>query len=343
MVTYYPILRHADAEMNAYKSLKSSTQKLITPIIEGKRISKNSKNTWDKTLNSSGKYLKERIGSQLFIYDFRNMFDNLQNYTTEIKKDNINPVEFIINKFNQFNLNFIPCINHDSPDWLIKSITTSSSKTVAIRIRYYDLQTTLHDLVNSHVEAIINKHFANSKVSLILDFREKLEDSNLSSNIRYFSDKNLDKLILSTTTLDTKKDVDKMSFKKVSNRQEISLYNTLKQGFPNILFSDYTTRLTPEPDLKTGFNMNNSYLKIYYTTNKGYYLGKSNKFDEGEPENFQKLCNIITNSSLYSGETYSEGDRLIKRCSLKFEEVLSHKKTIEMSINHHLEFTVNQL
>lgn len=64
---YCPVLRHSNAEMNAFKNLKISTKVQMLPIIEGKRIPKNSKHKWDKTLNSSGKYLLERVGSSVLI------------------------------------------------------------------------------------------------------------------------------------------------------------------------------------------------------------------------------------------------------------------------------------
>lgn len=95
--------------------------------------------------------------------------------------------------------------------------------------------------------------------------------------------------------------------------------------------------------MKSGFNINKSYLKIIYTTSKGYYLGKSEMYENGEPENFQKVCEIITNSNLYSGETFSDSDKKIKQCSLKKEEFLTHQQTIELSINHHMEFIISNI
>lgn len=340
---YYPILRHSDAEMNAFRTLKSATQKLIFPIIEGKRIKKDQKNHWNKSLNSAGNYVKQRINSQPFIYDFRNMFDNLQDYNTEIKIDNINPVEYIINKFTDSKLEFVPCINHDSPEWVIKSILKSTPKEIAVRIRYYDMEPALHNPINNHVIDTLNTYFPDQQVTIILDFKDKFDNSQLISNINFFNNMQINRLILSITTLDITKDVDKMSFEKVSDAKEISIFNTLKQNYSKILFSDYTTRLTPEPDLRKGFNMNNSYLKVYYTTDKGYYLGKSKKFDDGEPENFQEVCKKITSSKLFKGRNYSSGDRKIEECALRQIDILNHKTTIEISINHHMEYTIDHL
>ena len=339
---YFPILRHSNSEMNAFKLTWDSTKEKIFPIIEGKRISRKNTDSWDKSFNSAGRYLMERIGKTPFIYDFKNVFDNLENRSAEIKINNINPVDFLISKFDEYELNYIPCFNHDSPEWMINTILSKKTQSIAIRIRYYDIEQPLHAPINSYVEKMICTKFKDKKIYLILDFKNKIDEENIKLNLNYFS--NYYEKILSISTLTSSVDTeDRMSFKKVSNRDEIKIYNKIKTEFPDILFSDYTTRLTPEPDLKEGFNMNNSYLKLYYTTIKGYYLGISDKFDLGEPENFQDVCNIIINSPLYSKKNYTVADEEIYRCAHKLEEVLTHQKTIEMSINHHLQFTVDEL
>lgn len=341
MNNYYPILRHSNSEMNAFKNTFDSTKEKVIPIIEGKRISRKNKDKWDKTLNSSGKFLKERVGDNLFIYDFRNNFDNLQDHSTELLIDGTNPVNYLYSKFVESELKFIPCVNHDSPEWLIDSVKKHSPESVAIRIRYYDIEPTLHTPINSYVEKLIKSNFPTESVYLILDFKHKINEDAIKNNIKFFSNDYIK--ILSTTSLDENKDVDKMSFQKVSDRIELRLFNKIAQDYPSLSFSDYTTRLTPEPDLRDGFNMNNSYLKIYYTTADGYYLGKSYKYDDGEPENFQEVCKLITVSDLYCGKNFSVSDEEIFRCSQKLEEVLTHQKTIEMSINHHLQFTIKEL
>ncbi|MEQ6378488.1 hypothetical protein RZN25_16880 [Bacillaceae bacterium S4-13-56] len=341
MEFYYPVLRHSNSEMNALKNTWDSTKERIIPIIEGKRISRKNKEKWDKTLNSSGKFLKERVGDNLFIYDFKNIFDNLKDHSTELLKDGLNPIDFLFNKFVESELKFIPCIDHDSPQWLIESVKKQNPTTIAIRIRYHDIQPALYTTINTYVENIIQSEFNNKSVYIIFDFKDELNEVEIKKNTKHFN--NDYKKILSITSLDESKDVDKMSFQKVSDRTELTLFNKLTNELPELSFSDYTTRLTPEPDLKDGFNMNNSYLKIYYTTEDGYYLGKSYKYDEGEPENFQEVCELITNSGLYSGEKFTLADEEIYRCSQKLEEVLTHQKTIEMAINHHLQFTINEL
>jgi len=338
---YFPILRHSNAEMNAYRDTRASIKEKIIPVIEGRRLKESNKDQWNRLFNSAGRYLKERVDNHTFIYDFKNIFDNLKNHSTELKINNINPVEFLIEKFQENKLNFIPCFNHDSPEWLINSIAKYNISSVAVRIRYYDLEESLHNLINNYVMDLLNKKFPEKNIYLILDFKNNLNEDSINNNLKFFQ--GYSNVILSTTSLDEKANVNSMSFKKVSDRKEVILFRKFHKVYPNISFSDYTTRLTPEPDNKTGFNMNNSYLKIFYTTDDGYYLGKSKQFDEGEPENFQQVCELITKTHLFSGENYTKADFDIKRCAQGLEEVLTHQKTIELSINHHLRFTVDEL
>lgn len=336
-INYCPVLRHSNAEMNAFKNLKFSTKAQLLPIIEGKRIPKNNKLKWDKTLNSSGKYLLERIGSTEFIYDFKNIFDNLQDHSSEIQINSKNPVQFVLEKFKEEKLNYIPCFDHDSPAWLINNILQDGTTKVAIRIRYHEISKPLNDIINKHVLEIAEK-FNNKYLYFIHDYKDTFDQKIINENLSSFNGKFQSSIILSISTLDSKKDVNVMSFEKISDQKEILIYNEISQSFPNIIYSDYTTRLTPEPDIKSGFNVNKSYLKIIYTTSKGYYLGKSEMYENGEPENFQKVCEIITNSNLYSGDSFSNSDNKIKQCSLKNEEFLTHQQTIELSVNHHIEF-----
>jgi hypothetical protein len=342
MVRYCPILRHSNSEMNAFKNLKTSSKAQLLPIIEGKRIPKANKLKWDGTLNSSGKYLLERVGSSEFIYDFKNMFDNLQDHNSEIQINSKNPVQYIMEKFAEANLNYIPCFNHDSPEWLIKDILRNNSSKIAIRIRYHEISAPLNDIINNHVLKIAEQ-FQNKHIYFIHDYKDSFNLDTIKKNLRSFTGKFDSSVILSISTLDTKKDVAVMTFKKICDQSEILIFNEISKIFPKVLFSDYTTRLTPEPDTKTGFNINKSYLKIIYTTPKGYYLGKSEMYENGEPENFQEVCKIIVDSGLFSGENFSLADNLIKRCSLKKIDILTHQQTIELSINHHIEFIVTQL
>lgn len=339
-VQYCPVLRHSNAEMNAFKNLKISTKVQILPIIEGKRIPKKGINNWNKTLNSSGKYLLERVGSSEFIYDFKNIFDNLQDHSSEPQINGENPVQFVIRKFREENLNYIPCFDHDSPTWMINNISNDNTSKVAIRIRYYDISSPLNDIINNHVMKIAEK-FKDKHIYFIHDYKDTFKIETIKQNLDSFKVKFQESFILSISTLDTKKEVDVMSFKKISDQKEFIIYNEILKTFPSLIYSDYTTRLTPEPDNKLGFNINKSYLKIIYTTPKGYYLGKSEMYEKGEPDNFQKLCGIIVNSGLYSGENFSDSDENIKQCSLNKLEIMTHQQTIELSINHHLEFIIS--
>lgn len=225
---------------------------------------------------------------------------------------------------------------------MINDILHDNTSKVAIRIRYYDISSPLNDIINNHVMKIAEQ-FKNKHIYFIHDYKDTFNIETIKRNLNSFNGKFQGSFILSISTLDTKKDVNVMSFKKISEQKEIVIYNEISELFPTLIYSDYTTRLTPEPDNKSGFNINKSYLKIIYTTPKGYYLGKSEMYEKGEPENFQKLCGIIVNSGLYSGEDFSDSDKNIKQCLLKKLDILTHQQTIELSVNHHLEFITSIL
>jgi len=341
-VIYSPLLRHSNAEMNAFSGLKQSSKSRLLPIIEGKRISRRSKEKWNKQLNSAGNFLYERIGTSKFIYAFKNVFDNLQDHSTEIKIEDKNPVEFLLEKFKDHNLNYIPCFDHDSPAWLIKNLLNDKSEEIAVRIRYHDLSETIHTLINNHVKNVISQ-FNNKHIYLIHDYKNSIKEEIIERNLKEFSFSKSISIILLLSTLDTNKDVAPMSFQKISDNNEFSIFKRFSTKFPRIIYSDYTTRLTPEPDTKAGFNINNSYLKLIYTTPNGYYLGKSEMYKYGEPENFQTLCKNLADSSIYMGEHFSLADKQILDISRRLIEVTTHQQTIELSINHHIEYIVSIL
>jgi hypothetical protein len=127
----------------------------------------------------------------------------------------------------------------------------------------------------------------------------------------------------------------------VSARNELNQYLELKSEFADLKFGDYTTRLKGE--VLKGFNLNLSYLKIFYSTETDYYIAKSRLIKDGAEETFYEICQQIIDQDFYPGEDFSFGDAEIKKCADKKITISGHQPPIAIAVNHHIETTVNQL
>lgn len=108
------------------------------------------------------------------------------------------------------------------------------------------------------------------------------------------------------------------------------------------MFGDYTTRLAPALDISY-VDFYNTYLKIFYSSEDIYYIGKSTLIKDNGIETFSDICQEIVDSDLFRGPEFSHGDQAIFDCANKTISISSHSKLIEYGINHHLELTVEQL
>jgi hypothetical protein len=85
-----------------------------------------------------------------------------------------------------------------------------------------------------------------------------------------------------------------------SNLGKISLF-TLKDD-KDLQFGDYTTRLRGE--VLNGFNMNLSYLKVFYTTETDYWIAKSKLIRDGGEYTFHEVCQDLIDRDFYPGADF---------------------------------------
>lgn len=348
MVTYFPILNISTAEMNAYASLKESTKSSIIPILQSKKIPRHNKDTWWTTFNTLGSYLSSKMAKHEFIYDYKQAYDKLGEFD-EVLFNEINEdiITHCSKKMLEYELNFIPVVHFDSPQWFIDSILKLRREKIAIRVRCHDFNSTLDNIIFQTINSNIISRFEGStkKYYVILDFGNKPSTiERIRKAVNIFSQINNSEIILSITSCpEDASNVGAMSFDVGSLRDDFKSFNLLKSEFPYLKFSDYTVRFSPEPDQDARIDYYNTYIKIFYTTEDTYMIGKSSLIKDNGIDNFHLICQEIVESDLYFRENFSEGDKALKLCAERSLIISNHSKTIEYGINHHIELTSTQL
>lgn len=342
---YFPVLRHSNAEIGAYSNLKEETKNAIIPIIESRRIATSNRSEWWETFKTIGTYFKKTFGNREFIYDFRQAFDFIGSPNNQLLSDKgVDLVSFCLQKFKEQGLNYIPAFHFDSADWYVESIAKSNPDKIAVRIRCWSFDEALDTIIFDRVDTIIKKHFDNGvKKYIIIDFLDNIDNTTrIESAVAMFAKLHNTTPIICLSSCPANADKAKpMTFKQIAPRNDLTTYLTLKQKHPELLYSDYTTRLTPEPDEGKKIKQENTYLKIFYTTSDSYMVGKSTLIKDNGVETFVKVCNEIIMSKAYNGEKFSDGDKAIHDRAHRKIVIKSHTKLIEYGISHHIEFTIN--
>ncbi|KXG44570.1 beta family protein [Tepidibacillus decaturensis] len=247
----------------------------------------------------------------------------------------------------EYELNFIPVVHFDSPQWFIDSILKLRREKIAIRVRCHDFNSTLDNIIFQTINSNIISRFEGStkKYYVILDFGNKPSTiERIRKAVNIFSQINNSEIILSITSCpEDASNVGAMSFDVGSLRDDFKSFNLLKSEFPYLKFSDYTVRFSPEPDQDARIDYYNTYIKIFYTTEDTYMIGKSSLIKDNGIDNFHLICQEIVESDLYFRENFSEGDKALKLCAERSLIISNHSKTIEYGINHHIELTSTQL
>lgn len=341
---YYPVLKLSNAEMGAWQHLKSETKDLTIPIIESKIIQKSKKDEWWSVFRTLGAYLHGKLGASKFIYDFYSAFEKIGQVVELIDEDENNIVQHCMNKLNEYNLNYIPCIHFDSPEWLLDSVLSSDHNEIAIRIRCHDFNTPMEELIIERIKDKMIDKFPNKKFKLILDFYNMSANKDrVSTSVKNFSSLSYSSIILTLTNCPEDANLAPQNrFTVVTTREDLKLYRSIKSIFPDLRFGDYTVRLRPEIEDRE-INYYNTYLKIFYTSEDDYCIGKSTLLEYGGIETFIGVCQEIINSDVYKGDSFSHGDKAIYDCANRTLQITNHSKPIEYGINHHIELTVQQL
>lgn len=340
---YYPVLKNNNNEIKALKNLKDSSRSKLIPIIESKRIKLDNINNWGSTFNTLGNYLSQRLENIRFIYDFNTALEDLGSDEELINNKNKNLVSFCVEKMQEKNLDFIPCFQHDSPEWIIDTIFDFKFSEVAIRIRCHDFKASLDELVMQNLKKIIDNANVETHFTLILDFYNHPATSKRIQNaINTFANIPHSSLIyIATACPEDASKTNSHSINLIGPRKELNMYLELKKEYPNLLFGDYTTRLKGK--ILSGFNNDNSYIKIFYSSESDYYIVKSKMIKDDGEESFYEICQELIEQDFYPGEDFSYGDSEIKKCADKKITISGHQTPIAIGVNHHLETTINQL
>ncbi|RRN67553.1 hypothetical protein EI200_22485 [Peribacillus simplex] len=340
---YYPLLKNANNEMKAVKKLKEESRSQIIPIIESKRVKRENINNWEVQFNTLGRYLKERVKDTKFIYDFNCALEELGEEDRLVTASGTNLVDHCIIKMKQTELNLIPCFQHDSPDWLINSVLQSGYPEIAIRVRCHDFQESFNPYVYQKIESDLQLAPPNTNVTVILDFFNHPATINrIQNTINTFSKiKNSNLVYLATSCPENANDAETHSITLVGPRVELNNYLELRSNNRTLNFGDYTTRLKGE--VLSGFNMNNSYLKVFYSTETDYWIAKSKLIKDDGELTFYEVCQNLIEYDFYPGPDFSFGDSEIKRCADREFTIAEHQAPIAIAVNHHIEITVAQL
>lgn len=339
---YYPLLKHANNEMKALRELNESSLSKIVPVIEAKRVKKENVRNWESSFNTLGRYLKERIRDIKFVYDFNCSLEELGEDIQLVSTSGKDLVQFCLQKMESENLNVIPCFQHDSPPWLIDSVLNSGYQEVAVRIRCHDFQESFNPFVFQKIKNDLSFSQPDTNVVIILDFfNQSTTLKRIQNTINIFSKiKNSKVVYLATSCPENANEADAHALSLIGPRKELNNYLELKVS-NNIYFGDYTTRLKGE--VLTGFNMNNSYLKVFYTTETDYWIAKSKLIRDGGEYSFHEICKNLTEQDFYPGSDFSFGDREIEKCANQEITISEHQAPIAISVNHHIETTIEQL
>ncbi|WP_157793970.1 beta family protein [Paenibacillus donghaensis] len=343
-MTYYPILKISNAEMGALEHLKEETIDWITPILESKIIAKDKIEQWWTTFRTLGKYLRGKIGEMTFIYDFSSAFEKIGEIRQLKDQNGFDLVQHCIMAMEEAQLNFIPCVHFDSPEWFINSVLTSNSEVIAVRIRCHAFNSPMEEIVQKRIlEEIIGLN-NEKKYILILDFyNSPISLTRMETSIKVFSSLPFQRIVFALTSCP--EDANKAapnSFTLICQREDLKTFRKLQEGYPYIEYGDYTVRLKPEFE-GNDINYYNTYLKLFYTTEDDYYIAKSSILEKNGVESFIAICQEIIESDVYSGADFSYGDWAIKECAEKKLIISNHPKPIEFGINHHIELTARLL
>ncbi|UJL45780.1 hypothetical protein KFZ58_15535 [Virgibacillus sp. NKC19-16] len=344
-MSYYPVLKLSNAEMGALSNLKEETKELITPIIESKMIPAKKVTDWQSTFRTLGTYISGKIGETNFIYDFHSAFEKIGEVHELIdSKSSKNLVEHCIDKLVEAELDFIPCIHFDDPAWIVDSVLRSDQPEIAIRIRCHDFNSPLEEMIVERITDKIIHQATNKSFILLLDFyNSPINENRIMSALNNFSQIKVSKMVLLLTSCPENADkVSPNTFSFVNSRDDLKTYFKLRDDYPELEYGDYTVRLKP-PLESSNINYYNTYLKIFYSSEDDYYIGKSTLLENDGVKTIQDVCQEIVNSDVYKHPEFSAGDKAIYDCAEGNLEITNHPKPIEFGINHHIELTARQL
>ncbi|WP_046179244.1 beta family protein [Domibacillus tundrae] len=340
---YYPLLKNSNNEMKALKELKEESRQKLIPIIESKRVKRANLQNWEASFKTLGRYLKERVKETKFIYDFNCALEELGEEDQLTSTTGENLVQHCLRKMRDEELDVIPCFQHDSPYWLIRSVLESGYQEIAIRVRCHDFQESFDPFVVQKLRNDLDPVDGSVEVTIILDFFDHPTTSRrIQNTIHEFSRINHAHMVyLATACPENASDAESHSLTLIGPRTEFNTFLELKAQNSDLKFGDYTTRLKGE--VLTGFNHYNSYVKIFYSTETDYWIAKSKLIGDDGEFTFHEVCQELVEQDFYPGADFSFGDGEIQKCANREITIGDHQKPIAIGVNHHIETTIAQL
>lgn len=344
---YCPILNYGDSEINAlsntYKDIqKFKPQDQLLPILELPRKTK--KESFDKKMKTQGSYLQKKIGANKVVIDSS---DSYQNFVFEDIVKYVNDTYAILT---DGSVNFIPMVHYDDKEELINALSILEPSEVWIRFTPHLFQSAVDKIIINGTIPELSKLFKNSKISYVADFYQDVADINRITDFLALLHPEHNNVILSLTSCPQNADMAvPESFTNVGPRTDLAIFKKELEIFPDLVFSDYTVRLKPEPttEEKRQINLSNTYFKIFYSTDTSYFIGKSSMIklinDGSAKVSSNDLCSLIVSSPNYDGSDYSSADKEIMEISKGKKEIKDHKTPIRIGINHHMVKTMHQL
>ncbi|MCT2899508.1 hypothetical protein EFM54_11045 [Lentilactobacillus buchneri] len=357
MCKYAPVLRDSSAEMKALSEFYTQFPKdsKMLPIIECPKIPTtfdNTRSDFPQKLNTLGSYLKNKVDDHAFIFSLFPAFNNVSNSANYRSACGKSLTQFINDKLKTSKLNFSLMISYDSPDWLLDEINDLNLTNLWISFSAYDFKSTTDDTIVTGMLQRLKSKLHNVNLDLEVNFYNKLEDPDRILNfISRLYKETTNVIFTATSCLPNSETIPHSSITVLSSRTDFNIYKEMQKSFPNLIFSDYTVRLIPEPseEEKHEINMDNTYFKIFYTTKTSYYILKSGQVskarDAANPlhKTIQEICNNMIKENIYDGNDFSWGDSQISKVAAGTKHIRDHRTPISIGINHHLVKTLTQL
>lgn len=351
MTVYYPLLKKGNSEIKALEEVwHQAPSSSMIPIIESPRKKDPAK--WKTDFNTLGSYFKLRFKDHLFAYQFSSTFMDVDpEITRRWRGDNSeNIIEFMHSKLTEQKNNFIPCVCFDEKEWIVDSLLKYEHNQLIIRLEPYKFDSGLDQFMAQWIIEKFETKFPNAELIFLLDFYDKFADfARIGSLVNFFTSKNK-KVIFGATSCPANADkVPYSAFSTASIRNDFETFLTLKEVYPDLNYCDYTVRLKPEPtvDEKKQININNTYLKIFYTSDKNYMIGKSGliskQTSDTEHISINDVCKLIVQSEEFKGKSFSYGDLKIHECADGSFKINDHQVPIKLGVNHHIHTVLSQL
>ena len=343
---YVPVLKWKMGEKKALENLSETCKNTIMPLFELQPCT--SKDDLDNIVDKFVDDLKKSWNVELpFLLDTSNF-----NVEGEFENEHDYFAKFILQNLANF-IKIIPVIPFEYKEEFALAIIKSKdylTEGIAIRIKSTDFMSL--DSLNSYLTKI---SFTRENIYLIIDFQEVTEPNiqyqffSAKSVLKDIDDINEFKNIIflgtgyPTTYPSTFMEGEKY---KSIDRIELQLWNWFKTkgNFPfakKIIPGDYCcSNSIPMPaDVS---QMRPSAI-IKYTTEDAWHFWRGIQLIKGGHGQYFALCrDIIKQTGIYKGESYSWGDLQIKLCAYENRSCGNPTTWVQIATNHHITLVSQQ-